>query len=161
SLHDAEDAFQATFIVLVCKASSVAARESVGNWLYGVAYRTAQKALASAARRRAKEQHMARPEELHQTEDRWGERRALIAEELSQLPDKYREPVVLCDLQGLTRTEAARRLGCPEGTVSGRLARARGLLAKRLARRGVALSGGAVALALAQGAASACVPAPL
>jgi RNA polymerase sigma factor (sigma-70 family) len=161
SLHDAEDAFQATFIVLVCKASSVAARESVGNWLYGVAYRTAQKALASAARRRAKEQHMARPEALHQTDDRWGELRPLIDEELSRLPDKYREPVVLCDLQGLTRKEAARRLGCPEGTVSGRLARARELLAKRLARHGVALSGGAVALALAQGAASACVPAPL
>jgi RNA polymerase sigma-70 factor (ECF subfamily) len=161
SLHAAEDAFQATFIVLICKASSVASRESVGSWLYGVAYRTAQKARVSAARRRTKEQQMARPEALPETDDGWEALRPLLDAELGRLPDKYREPVVLCDLQGLTRKEAARRLGCPEGTVSGRLSRARALLAKRLARHGVALTGGAVALALAQGAASACVPAPL
>jgi RNA polymerase sigma factor (sigma-70 family) len=161
SLHDAEDAFQATFIVLICKASSVAARESVGSWLYGVAYRTAQKARVSAARRRTKEQQMARPEALHETDDGWEALRPLLDAELGRLPDKYREPVILCDLQGLTRKEAARRLGCPEGTVSGRLSRAREMLAKRLARHGVALSGGAVALALAGNAASAGVPAPL
>jgi RNA polymerase sigma factor (sigma-70 family) len=159
--HDAEDAFQATFIVLICKASSVVSRESVGSWLYGVAYRTAHKALAAAALRRTKERQMARPEALHETDDGWGELRPLLDEELSRLPDTYREVVVLCDLQGLTRKEAARRLGCAEGTVSGRLSRARALLAKRLARHGVALSAGTVALALAQGVASAWVPGPL
>jgi RNA polymerase sigma factor (sigma-70 family) len=161
NLHDAEDAFQATFLVLVHKAASVTARESVGNWLYGVAYRTAQKARTAAARRRAKEKQMARPEARPEPDDPWQELRPLIDQELSQLPDKYREPIVLCDLEGHTRKEAARRLGCPEGTVSGRLARARALLAKRLARHGLALSAGAVAAALVENAAAACVPAPL
>jgi RNA polymerase sigma factor (sigma-70 family) len=161
SIHDAEDAFQATFLVLVHKGASVTARESVGNWLYGVAYRTAQKARTAAARRRAKEKQMARPEARSEPDDPWQELRPLIDQELSQLPDKYRELLVLCDLEGHTRKEAARRLGCPEGTVSGRLARARVLLAKRLTRHGLALSAGAVAAALVENAASACVPAPL
>jgi RNA polymerase sigma factor (sigma-70 family) len=155
--YDAEDAFQATFLVLVHRAGSVAARESVGSWLYGVAYRTALKARAAAARRRAKEKQMARPEAVHER-DLGRELRPLIDQELSRLPEKYREPIVLCDLEGRTREEAARRLGCPEGTVSGRLARARGMLAKRLARHGLTLSGGAVVHALAAGAAPACVP---
>jgi RNA polymerase sigma factor (sigma-70 family) len=161
NLHDAEDAFQATFLVLVHKAASVTARDSVGNWLYGVAYRTAQKARTAAARRRAKEKQMARPEARPAPDDPWQELRPLIDQELSQLPDKYREPIVLCDLEGHTRKEAARRLGCPEGTVSGRLARARVLLAKRLAQHGLALSAGAVAAALVQKAAAVGVPAPL
>jgi RNA polymerase sigma factor (sigma-70 family) len=161
NLHDAEDAFQATFLVLVHKAASVTARESVGNWLYGVAYRTAQKARTAAARRRTKEKQVARPEAVPEPDDPWHELRPLIDQELSQLPDKYREPIVLCDLEGHTRKEAARRLGCPEGTVSGRLARARVLLAKRLARHGLALSAGAVAAALMENAAAARVPAPL
>jgi RNA polymerase sigma factor (sigma-70 family) len=159
--QDAEDAFQAAFLVLVRKAGSLSAKESVGNWLYGVAFRTAQKARAESARRRAKETRMARPEAVFPHDDLWGELRPLLDRELSRLPEKYREPVVLCDLQGQTRKEAARRLGCPEGTVSGRLARARVMLAKRLARRGLALSGGAVAVTLVNNAASACVPAPL
>src|SRR6266851_204758 len=158
-LHDAEDAFQATFLVLVRKASSIAARETVGNWLYGVAFRTAHKARAAAARRRVKEKQMSRPEALE--EDVWQELRPLLDQELNRLPDKYREPVILCDVEGNTRKEAARRLGWPEGTLSGRLSRARVLLAKRLARHGLALSGGAVAVVLSQNAASACVPAPL
>jgi RNA polymerase sigma factor (sigma-70 family) len=158
-LHDAEDAFQATFLVLVRKASSIVARETVGNWLYGVAFRTAQKARAAAARRRVKEKQMCRPEALE--EDVWRELRPLLDQELNRLPDKYREPVILCDVEGNTRKEAARRLGWPEGTLSGRLSRARVLLAKRLARHGLTLSGGAVAVVLSQNAASACVPAPL
>jgi RNA polymerase sigma factor (sigma-70 family) len=158
--YDAEDAFQATFLVLVHRAGSVAARESVGSWLYGVAYRTALKARAAAARRRAKEKQMARPEAVDE-DDRGRALRPLIDQELSRLPEKYREPIVLCDLEGQTREEAARRLGCPEGTVSGRLARGRGMLAKRLARHGLLLSGTAVVQALAAGAASACVPVPL
>jgi RNA polymerase sigma factor (sigma-70 family) len=157
--HDAEDAFQATFLVLVRKASSIIARESVGNWLYGVAYRTAQKARAAAARRRVKEKQMSRPEALE--EDVWRDLRPLLDQELNRLPDKYREPVVLCDLEGNTRKEAAQRLGWPEGTLSGRLSRARVLLAKRLARRGLTLSGGAVAAALSYNAVSAALPTPL
>jgi RNA polymerase sigma factor (sigma-70 family) len=160
-VHDAEDAFQATFLVLVRKGASVVARESVGNWLYGVAYRTAQKARVATARRQAKEKQMARPEALPEPDDRWNDVRPLIDQELSRLPDKYRVPIVLCDLEGQTRKEAARRLGCPEGTVSGRLARARLMLAKRLARHGLTLPAGALTLALAQNAASACVPALL
>ena len=158
--QDAEDAFQATFLILVRKGASVVARDSVGSWLYGVAYRTCLKAREAAARRRAKEQQAARPEALPPPDDPWGELRSLIDQELSLLPDKYREPVVLCDLEGHTQKEAAQRLGWPEGTVSGRLARARQLLARRLARRSLALSGTGLALALAQSA-TASVPAPL
>jgi RNA polymerase sigma factor (sigma-70 family) len=158
--YGAEDAFQATFLVLVHKAASVTARESVGSWLYGVAYRTARKARAAAIRRRAKEKRMARPEAVDE-HDAGRELRPLIDHELSRLPEKYREPIILCDLEGQTREEAARRLGCPEGTVSGRLARARVMLARRLARRGLPLAGGAVAHALAVNAASACVPVSL
>ena len=157
--HDAEDAFQATFLVLVRKASSILARDTVGNWLYGVAYRTAQKARTAAARRRVKEKQMSRPEALE--EDVWQELRPMLDQELNRLPDKYRAPVVLCDLEGNTRKEAAQRLGWPEGTLSGRLSRARVLLAKRLTRRGLTLSGGAVAVALSYNAAWACLPAPL
>src|SRR5258708_7814044 len=157
--HDAEDAFQATFLILVRKASSIVARETVGNWLYGVAFRTAQKARAAAARRRLKEKQMAKPEAIE--EDVWRELRPLLDQELNRLPDKYREPVVLCDIEGHTRKAAALRLGCPEGTLSVRLARARVLLAKRLARHGLALSGGAVAAALSGDAAAGRVPAPL
>jgi RNA polymerase sigma factor (sigma-70 family) len=158
-LHDAEDAFQATFLVLVRKASTIVLRETVGNWLYGVAYRTAQKARATAARRRAKEKHMARPEALE--EEAWRELRPLLDQELSRLPDKYREPIVLCDLEGSTRKEAAQRLGWAEGTLSGRLARARRLLARRLARHGLTLSAGSLAGALSCNAATAGLPAPL
>jgi RNA polymerase sigma factor (sigma-70 family) len=160
-VQDAEDAFQATFLVLVHKAASVVTREAVGSWLHGVAYRTARKARAAAARRRAREKQMARPEALQEPDAVWRELRPLIDQELSRLPDKYRTPILLCDLQGQTRKQAARQLGCPEGTISGRLARARVMLAKRLARHGLALSAGALAAVLSQGAASACVRAPL
>ena len=158
--HDAEDAFQATFLVLVRKASSIVKRDTVGNWLYGVAYRTAQKARLTTARRRVKEMQMAKPEALEE-DDIWRELRPLLDQELNGLPAKYREPVVLCDLEGNSRKDAAQRLGCPEGTLSGRLSRARMLLAKRLARRGLILSGGVLAMALSRSAATACLPAPL
>ncbi len=160
--HDAEDAFQATFLVLVRKAASLLPREAVGNWLYGVAYHTALKARAATVRRRTKEaqvRHMARPEAL--TEDTCQDWQPLLDQELSRLPDKYREPVVLCDLEGMTRREAARQLGIPEGTLSGWLTTAHRRLAQRLARHGFTVSAGSLAAVLSQSAASAGVPAPL
>jgi RNA polymerase sigma factor (sigma-70 family) len=157
--QDAEDASQATFLVLVRKAASVRPRELVGNWLYGVAYRTSLKVRATIARRRVKEREMSRPEAL---EDKvWRELQPLVDQALNRLPDKYRVPIVLCDLEGKTHKEASRQLGCPVGTLSGRLSRARVLLAKGLSRRGLALSSGTVAAVLSQNTASACIPASL
>jgi RNA polymerase sigma-70 factor (ECF subfamily) len=160
--QDAEDAFQATFLVLARRAASVAPRELVGNWLYGVAYRTALKAKAAALRRRGRERQVREmPEPAAPEGDVWAELRPLLDRELERLPEKYRAPVVLCDLGGQTHKEAARQLGCPEATVSTRLARARDRLARRLAPRGVALSGVGLGLALAHGEATAHVPGPL
>jgi polysaccharide biosynthesis/export protein len=158
--HDAEDAFQATFLVLVRKAASIVPRERVGNWLYGVAHRTALKARGEAARRRAREQQVKDVPRREPAEEFWWELRPLLDAELHRLPDNYRAAVVLCDLEGKSRKEAARQLGWAEGTLSGRLARARGLLAKRLARHGLALTAGALAMALTERA-RAMVPATL
>jgi RNA polymerase sigma factor (sigma-70 family) len=160
--HDAEDAFQATFLVLVRKAASVVPREMVANWLYGVAHQTALKARATAAKRKGRERPVAEmPEPAVAEQDRWHDLRPLLDEELSRLPEKYRAVVVLCDLEGKTRNETARQLGVPEGTVAGRLARARTMLAKRLARRGITLSGGALACVLSEKVVSAGVPTSL
>ncbi len=158
--HDAEDAFQATFLVLVRKAASVMPREMVGNWLYGVAHQTALKARATAAKQRTRERQVAEiPEPKAVRQEVWQDVRPVLDRELSHLPAKYRAPVVLCDLEGKTRREAALQLGVPEGTVAGRLARARDMLAKRLTRHGLAVSAGSLAAALAQGTASAFPPA--
>jgi RNA polymerase sigma factor (sigma-70 family) len=158
--HDAEDAFQVTFLVLVRRAASVVPREMVANWLYGVAHQTALKARATAARRKGRERQVTQmPEPAAVEQQPWRDLQPLLDEELSHLPDKYRAVLVLCDLEGKTRKEAARQLGVPEGTVAGRLARARTMLAKRLVRRGLARSGGCLAVVLAQNAASASVPA--
>jgi RNA polymerase sigma factor (sigma-70 family) len=153
---DAEDAFQATFLVLVRKAGTVQPRDHVGHWLYGVAYRTALRAKALEARRRMKERTAARPQELQ--DGIWKDVLPLLDQELSGLPEKYRIPVVLCDLEGKSRKEVARILGCLEGTLSSRLARARTLLARRLYRRGVVLSGGALATMLSAYGAVSSVP---
>src|SRR5262249_52969448 len=158
--HDAEDAFQATFLVLVRKAASIVRRESVANWLYGVAVQTARKARATAALRAAREkQGIPMPQPAASPPRARRDLAPLLDQELSALPDKYRAPIVLCDLEGKPRGGAGGRLGCPEGTVAGRLARARVLLARRLARHGIALSGGALAALLGQHAACAAVPA--
>jgi RNA polymerase sigma factor (sigma-70 family) len=156
---DAEDAFQATFLVLVRKAGSIRKQESVGSWLYGVAYRTARRARAVAERRGACEpargdlsQVPARPEAARD------DVRAVLDEELGRLPERLRAPLVLCYLEGKTNEEAAALLRWPVGTVKGRLYRARDMLRGRLARRGLALSAAAVAAALAAGQAPAAVP---
>jgi RNA polymerase sigma factor (sigma-70 family) len=155
--HDAEDAFQATFLVLVRKAASVVPRERVANWLYGVAHTTAVRAKSLKLRRRAKEKQVREmPEPETRPHEFANDLRLLLDAELTQLPAKYRAPVVLCDLEERTIKEAARQLGWPQGTVAGRLARARTMLAKRLARHGLAMSGGALAALLSQQA----LPAP-
>jgi RNA polymerase sigma factor (sigma-70 family) len=159
-LHDAEDAFQATFLVLATRPASVMKRESVGCWLHGVAYHMALRAVATLGRRRSRERAMndVPHPQVEPAEPRdW---LPLLDRELSLLPEKYRAAIVACDLEGRTRREAARVLRLSEGTVCSRLARGRTLLAKRLARCGVTLSGGAVALALSHEA-SAAVPAQL
>jgi RNA polymerase sigma factor (sigma-70 family) len=159
SQHDAEDAFQSTFLVLVHKAASIVPRESVANWLYGVAHQTALQARRTAARRRAREKQVSElPEPVAIEQDHWSELRPLLDQELSCLPDAYREVIVLSDLEGKTRKEVARQLGLPDGTVASRLARARTMLAKRLARSGLVMSGAALAAALSQNSASAGVP---
>jgi RNA polymerase sigma factor (sigma-70 family) len=143
--HDAEDAFQVTFLVLARKAPSLRRREAVGNWLYGVAVRTALHARTRAARRRVKEAEI-RPMTCQPSSAESAARQELhdkLDEELSRLPDKYRAPIVLCDLLGKTKRQAAEELCCPEGTVSSRLVRGRNLLRKRLANRGPAAPGGA------------------
>ena len=157
--HDAEDAFQATFLVFVRKGASIASRELLANWLYGVAHQTALKARATAARRKGRErQVLEMPEPAVAEQDLWRDLQPLLDEELSRLPDKYRTVIVLCELEGKSRKEAAQQLACPEGTVAGRLARAKVMLAKRLARRGIALSGGALAALVSQNVALAGVP---
>jgi RNA polymerase sigma factor (sigma-70 family) len=157
--HDAEDAFQATFLVLVRKAASIASWELLANWLYGVAHQTALNARRAGAKRRGRERQVVEmPEPEAVPQELWQDLRPLLDQELSRLPDKYRAPIVLCDLEGVTRKEAARQLGVPEGTVAGRLARARTMLARRLARHGPVLSGGLLAVLLAQNGASAGVP---
>jgi RNA polymerase sigma factor (sigma-70 family) len=161
SRHDAEDAFQATFLVLVRKAASIQHKELLANWLYGVAQQTALRSRAAAAKRRSRERQVIDMPEAAQREHGIEESLApILDEELSRLPSKYRSLIILCDLQSKTRKEVAGQLACPEGTVAGRLARARALLAKRLARRGITVSGGALAALLANQAASAA-PAPV
>ena len=157
--HDAEDACQATFLVFVRRAASVMPREMVGNWLYGVAHQTAMKARATRAKRQARERQATdMPEPAVTERDVGADWQPLLDQELSRLPDKYRVAIVLCDLEGKTRKEAAGQLGCPEGTLAARLARGRVMLAKRLAAHGLAVSGGMLAGLLSQEVASACVP---
>lgn len=154
NLHDAEDVFQATFLVLARKAATITPRGAVGAWLYGVACRTAMKAKAMTAKRQLKErQSRERCQAAAITEDVWEQLQPLLDEELSRLPEKYQSAIVLCDLEGKTKREAAAQLHCPEGTLSSRVVRGRRLLAKRLARRGVTLSAGLLADALSQSAA--------
>jgi RNA polymerase sigma factor (sigma-70 family) len=154
--HDAEDAFQAAFLVLARKADAIRNRDCVGGWLYGVAYHIALKAQAGSARRRARERRtpeMASPDPTLDMTVRDLQR--VLHEELARLPEKYRVPLVLCYLEGLGHEEAARRLGWTRSTLRGRLDRGRDHLRRRLTRRGVTLSVALTTAGLAQKAAPA------
>jgi RNA polymerase sigma factor (sigma-70 family) len=159
---DAEDAFQATFLVLFRKAGAIGRAEALGPWLYGVAYRTALRARAEAARRRARERHVEGRSTVDPALDVvWADLRPVLDEEINRLPARYRRPFVLCYLEGKTNGEAAQLLGCPKGTVLSRLAWARKRLRDRLTRRGIALSAGLFVTLLGARAAPAAVPALL
>jgi RNA polymerase sigma factor (sigma-70 family) len=138
--RDAEDAFQATFLILARKARAIRVDDSLGRWLYGVSRRVASRARASAGRRLDRERELATmggPPAAEPPADPL-ELREVLDEELGRLPAKYRDPIVLCYLQDQTHEGAAQQLGWPVGTVRGRLARARDLLRTRLVRRGLA-----------------------
>ncbi len=149
---DVEDAFQATFLILVRKARGLRDRDRLAPWLYGVARKVALRARADASRRRARERSVAGPDPgaAATSDSDLRELQAMVREEVDRLPGNDRMAVVLCYLDGLTHQEAADRLGWPVGTVKGRLARARDRLRARLTRRGVALPVGALASALAR-----------
>jgi RNA polymerase sigma factor (sigma-70 family) len=161
--QDAEDVFQATFLVLARRAGAVGKPGSLGSWLHQVAFRLALRVRAKAAKRTAAEKRRpslstaappATPTDLAARR----QLRAVVDEEVAGLPGKYRAPVILCYLQGKTYAEAAEQLNLPKGTVSIRLLRARQLLRGRLTRRGLAFPAGALAGLLAQEAAPAMVP---
>ena len=160
NVDDAQDAFQATFLVLVRRAGSVRKHDSVASWLYGIALRVARRARADAIRRQIHERRSAataREQDMTPEVEpgcSWPD----LHDELGRLPEKYRESVVLCYLQGLSTQAAAQRLGCPQGTVLSRLSRAREQLRKRLTRRGLTLPAGLLAAGLATETATAAVP---
>jgi RNA polymerase sigma factor (sigma-70 family) len=156
--HDAEDAFQAAFLVFLRKAAAIGKRKSLASWLYGVAHRTALQARKKAAQRRAKERQVEMAQKQPTGDNAIQDMLPLLDQEMSRLPDKYRVPIILCDLEGKTRKAAAQQLDLPEKTLSTRLDRARVMLAKRLARHGTILSSSALALAISQNMASASVP---
>jgi RNA polymerase sigma factor (sigma-70 family) len=169
--HDVEDVLQATFLILARKAGAIPWRESVGSWLCAVAYRLALSARADATRQERREISFAAlglagrtprgleiagrlPERYHPLDDAALEverrdLRRLVDDELLQLPEKYRGPVILCDLEGRTHQEAAQVLGWPSGSISRRLDRARAILRRRLIHRGITLSIGLAGIAVA------------
>jgi RNA polymerase sigma factor (sigma-70 family) len=155
--QDAEDAFQATFLVLLRQADTIRKQGSVSSWLYGVALRTAQKARVETSRRHAKEKLTTVDAPARVTEAAMADG-PIVEEELARLPDKYRLPLVLCYYQGQSLEHAAQSLGWPLGTVAGRMSRARDKLRLQLERRGVTLTATAVAATLAERATSALPP---
>jgi RNA polymerase sigma factor (sigma-70 family) len=157
--HDADDAFQATFLVLVRKSGSIRVGDSLAPWLYSVAFRTAHRARAVASRYHpVPAENLEVPAEGSSTDACHFDLRPLLHEELNRLPDKYRDPIVLCHLEGKSHEEAARLLHWPVGTVSGRLSRGRELLRSRLERRGLELSPAALAATWSAGTSTAIAP---
>jgi RNA polymerase sigma factor (sigma-70 family) len=157
--HDAEDAFQATFLVLARKARHIRRRHALAAWLYKVAYHLAVKLRTSTDRRRQAERHpvLAR-EKPPDDQIAWGDLRLVLDAELARLPEKYRAPLLLCCLAGRTRDEAAEQLGWTLGTLKMRLERGRQLLRTRLTRRGLTVSAVLLAMLLAQHASASPVP---
>ncbi len=158
---DAEDAFQATFLALACKASSLRLADSVGPWLYRVANRVAARARADRRRRGDRERSggpMPEPAGPTVGHDPDGDEvPRVVHEELGRLPERLRAPIVLCYLEGMTHEQAAQQLGCPVGTVRSRMARARALLHRRIARRGLVTSSVAIGAVLASNACASAV----
>lgn len=153
--HDAQDAFQATFLVLARRAAAIRKRDSVGSWLHGVALRVASRAKVELARRRALERRSAEMAARSTQSPGPAELLPELHEEVSRLPEHYREAVVLCYLEGLTYEEAASQLRWPVGTVKIRLSRARELLKGRFTRRGLVLPAGLAGAVLVRNAAAA------
>ncbi len=159
--QDAEDVFQATFLLLARKADSIRRRDSVASWLYGVAYRLARRVKQQNAFREDRERRAAMAAVKPGVEASARELQEVLQDVLAHLPERYRTPLVLCYLEGRTQEEVARQLGRPLGTVRGWLARGRDLLRKRLARRGLLYSTEALAAVLLANTASAsAVPVP-
>jgi RNA polymerase sigma factor (sigma-70 family) len=158
--HAAADAFQATFLVLLRRASAVRVEDSLGPWLYGVSRRVAARARATALRRRARETGGVEVVAGPAPDPVDDERLAILDEEIGRLPERFRAAVILCDLEGLPHEAAARRLGCPVGTVESRLSRGRQRLRERLVRRGLAPAAAALWAEMAREG-SAAVPAAL
>jgi RNA polymerase sigma factor (sigma-70 family) len=157
--HDAEDACQATFLVLARKADSLRKKESLGSWLHGVACRVAAGLKRGAGRRKQREQRADPPAPANPAvEATWREVQAVLDEELGRLPERYRAPLILCYLECLTRDEAAARLGLSAGSLHGRLERGRDLLRERLTQRGLTLPAVLSAAALGEGVAHALSP---
>jgi RNA polymerase sigma factor (sigma-70 family) len=155
---DADDAFQAVFLVLVRRAGSIRRRELLGPWLYAVTVRSARKALALRQRRQSRERLVTHMPEPTRNPDEPRDWLPLLDDAVQGLPEKYRVPLVLCELQGLSRVEAADRLDLAPGTLSSRLARGRELLRERLLRRGVSVSAVALTAALVSQASASVAP---
>src|SRR6478735_9299928 len=158
--NDAEDAFQATFLVLVRKGATLRDPERLASWLYGVAYRTARKVRAKAAlrtksERQAGEMPTKSDSDKSNRDMTYEELQAVLDEEISKLPEKYALPLVLCYLEGKTNAQAAAQLGWPEGSISRRLSRARELLKSRLSKRGLAISAALITAVFARPAVAA------
>lgn len=152
--QDAEDACQATFLVLARQGRKITSRQSLASWLFGVAQRTALNLRRMKTRRDVLEKRrlMSMPKTEGDVESSWDDAADVLDEELSRLPEMYRTAVLLCDLEGKSQKEAASDAGCPEGTLSSRLTRAREMLRVRLVRRGIVLSTGALVAGLAESA---------
>jgi RNA polymerase sigma factor (sigma-70 family) len=156
--HDADDAFQATFLILVRKASSLNLSDSLGPWLHGVALRVASCARSARARRQTHERRAGEERRQYSADNRPDDLAVVLHEEIHRLPARFRTPAVLCWLQGFTTDAASRRLRCPQGTILSRLSRARERLRQRLARRGVTLGAGLLGTVFLSESGSAAVP---